>query len=1015
MEKAMKTPFDTPVVCPVLIGREADLAALLSLTDRAKNGEGQVALLSGEAGVGKSRLVSEIKVYAAAQGFLPLQGNCFPTDLSYPYAPLLDLLRTLFAHRAPAEIADELGPYGRELFPLLPDIIHLPPEPAFLPSSDPEQEKRRLSAVLAQFFINQAAKQPLLLIVEDLHWCDDTSLEFLHYLVRRCVAQPILILLTYRNDEVRPSLRHALAQLDRERIVQEFPITHLTRSDVAAMLRAIFDLRRSSFDERHLAQGKLLDPIYTLTEGNPFFIEEILKALLTAGKIFYAGGAWDRSPLNELHIPRSIQDAVQQRSDHLSESAREILLLAAVAGRRFDFALLQKLTQHDERQLLLLMKELIAAQFVVEESEEQFAFRHALTRQAIYTELLVRERKVLHRIIAETMEQLYNVTLDAHLADIAYHFYEAGTWERALEYAQRAGEKALELYAPYAAIEHFTRALRATRHLGRAVPSRLYQARGRAYEALGEFEQARSDFEQVLDTAHRADDGVVEWQSVIDLGFLWSGRDYEQARTFFLRAVELAKLLADPKMHAHSLNRMGNWHLNVEQPLEALRYHREALAIFQELQDQHGIAETLDLLGMVSYLGGDLVQGTAYYQQAIELFRQLDDRQGLTSGLATLTLRSPTYQTDSMVAATSSLAEVIPDAELALKIASEIGQRSAEVYALFQLALCLGSQGDYARALASAQESLEIAEEIEHRQWITASRCVLGALYCDVLALPTAQEHFEQALALARETGSLVWIRIATGYLASTYILLNDLTRAETVLNAALDPHMPAQTMAQRLMWCASVELAVAQGNPNSALEITDQLIASAANISTGRNMLRVSKLRGEVLTALNRVEEAKAALEAAQEVATAQGARPKTWRIAVDLGKLFQGQARHDEAERAFSAARILIEELAVNIPGELLRDNFLRQATAMLPRTRPLSQGHGMKQAFGGLTEREREVAALIAQGKSNQAIADGLVVTKRTVETHISNILFKLGCASRTQIAVWAVETGLLEKSE
>jgi len=109
------------------------------------------------------------------------------------------------------------------------------------------------------------------------------------------------------------------------------------------------------------------------------------------------------------------------------------------------------------------------------------------------------------------------------------------------------------------------------------------------------------------------------------------------------------------------------------------------------------------------------------------------------------------------------------------------------------------------------------------------------------------------------------------------------------------------------------------------------------------------------------------------------------------------------------------LIEELAVNIPGELLRDNFLRQATAMLPRTRPLSQGHGMKQAFGGLTEREREVATLIAQGKSNQAIADGLVVTKRTVETHISNIMFKLGCTSRTQIAVWAVETGLLEKSE
>src|SRR5258708_1101498 len=146
----------------------------------------------------------------------------------------------------------------------------------------------------------------------------------------------------------------------------------------------------------------------------------------------------------------------------------------------------------------------------------------------------------------------------------------------------------------------------------------------------------------------------------------------------------------------------------------------------------------------ITHVGGHislwwiLNEGTAYHQQGMEVFRQLDDRQGLTSGLATLTLRSPTYQTDSMVAATSSLAEVIPDVELALKIARQIGQRSAEVYALFQLALCLGSQGDYARALASAQESLEIAEEIEHRQWTTASRYALGALYCDGLALPTA-------------------------------------------------------------------------------------------------------------------------------------------------------------------------------------------------------------------------------------------------------------------------------------
>src|SRR5205085_8517984 len=178
--------------------------------------------------------------------------------------------------------------------------------------------------------------------------------------------------------------------------------------------------------------------------------------------------------------------------------ARELLALAAVAGRRFDFTLLQRVMQRDEHQLLLLIKELIDAQLVVEESDELFAFRHALTRQAIYTELLARERKALHRTIAITMEQLYvsgRPLHDTHLADLAYHFYEAGTWEKALEYAQRAGEKAQTLYAPYATIDHFSHALDATSHLSVEPTATLFRARGMAYEILGEFEHARADYE----------------------------------------------------------------------------------------------------------------------------------------------------------------------------------------------------------------------------------------------------------------------------------------------------------------------------------------------------------------------------------------------------------------------------------------------------------------------------------------------------------------------------------------
>ncbi len=319
----MSVSFHQPVVCPVLIGRTPELAVLHSCLEQVRSGKGQVTRLCGEAGIGKSRLVTELKTFAPAQDFQFLQGNCFPTDHSCPYAPLLDVLRSVLLHPPAAQPAIGVAPFARELSSLLPEIVQVLPDLAALPplpSLDPEQEKRRLFAALAHFFLSQAAQHPLLLIVEDLHWSDDTSLEFLHYLARRAPAQPLLLLLTYRSDDIRPALSHWLAQLERERLGQEVALRCLTRSETDAMLRAIFDAR-------HPVQAEALDAIYTLTEGNPFFIEEVLKSLIASSEIFYVNGRWDRKPLSELRIPHSIQDAVHQHTDRLSESARQVLRL----------------------------------------------------------------------------------------------------------------------------------------------------------------------------------------------------------------------------------------------------------------------------------------------------------------------------------------------------------------------------------------------------------------------------------------------------------------------------------------------------------------------------------------------------------------------------------------------------------------------------------------------------------------------------------------------------------------
>jgi predicted ATPase len=838
------------VVCPVVIGRAPELALLRLLVDQAKCGQGHVALLSGEAGIGKSRLVAEVKTYAGSQDFRLLQGSCFPTDAAIPYAPLLDLLRSHGSSRPPTPLTAEMVPIVETLLPDLDPVLVGKPAATTRPLLDPEQEKRRRFEVLTHFLIKQAGTHPTLLVVEDLHWSDETSLEFLHYLARRSTAHRLLILLTYRSDERQASLRHFLAYLDRERLAQECSLAPLTREEIEAMLHAIFTLPRS-------IPLEMPNALYALTEGNPFFVEELLTSLLSVGDLVDAHGRWNRKPPSQWDIPRSVQDAVTLRTDRLSVAAREVLTLAAVAGRRFDFALLQALTQHDEQHLLPLIKELIAASLVMEESEEQFAFRHALTRQAIAADLLARERKALHQRIADTLEPLSGTLPQTHLADCAYHFYEAGAWEKALVYTQRAAEQAQAFYAPQAAIEQATRALDAAHHLAKGVPSSLYLARGQAYETIGAFEDARRDYEQALAVAHACQDQRTQWKSLIALGFLWEGREYAQAGSYYQQALALARRMDDPLTLAHSLNRLGNWHLNAERPLEALRAHQEALALFQRSQDQHGTASTLDLLGMAHWMSGDLVQGKAYYQQAVTLLQHLDDRQILVSSLAQLTVvcGSDVMATQQIL----NFSEALHYGEQALTIAREIGQRSAEAFTLLNLGCVFGVQGEYVRALALVHEGLAIAEHIEHRAWFTHGHFVLGVLYRDLLDLPMAQQSLEHSLALAHEIGSDNWTCMASGMLALVSLAQHDLPRAQSLLTETLEPDLPPETVGQWLIWSARAELALARDDPGQALEILDRLISSAGHHSEGYRNPRLSHVHGEALIALGQAAEAEA------------------------------------------------------------------------------------------------------------------------------------------------------------
>ena len=1005
--------FSAPLICPVFIGRAPERDALSRLINRTRSGQGQVALVCGEAGIGKSRLVAEAKAYAAAQDFLLLQGNCFQMDSSYPYAPLLDLLR---ASAAPTPDAPNPDPIVLEFARLLPELALSLTDPLPTPLSDPEQEKRRLFAALTRFFKERASQHPVLLVIEDLHWCDDISLEFLPSLARFCAAQPLLLLMTYRSDEVQPSLQRCLAQLDRARLSQELQLVPLSRSDVDAMLGAMFALPDGE-------RANLLDLIYPLTEGNPFFVEELLTSLVSRGELAFDDGVWQRRPhpdhgSKHTPVPRSVQDAVQQRAQQLSTEAMQVVTFAAVAGRRFDFAVLQQVMHCDEERLLLLLKELLAIQFVVEVSADQFAFRHALTQQAVYAGLLARERRSLHRTLAEAIEQLYATTpmLDAHLADLAYHYYEAGVWAKALKYEQRTGERALALYAPRAATLHLTHALDAAHHLHITPPSKAYHARGQAYETLGDFDRACSDYERALDTAHTASDGSMEWQNMMALGFLWAERDYARAGAWFHQALDQASRQASPTLRARSLNRLGNWLVNTGRTQEGLEAHQEALQLFETQQDIHGMAETLDLLGITYGMRGDRVNAVEQLGQAIALFRSLGDTQSLVSSLAMRAVQSMPGSSETTFCPLRTRNECVQDAAESLHLARQIESLAGQAFAENALAHTLLSFGEFGPAISHAQEANHIASEIEHQQWMVATSYALGHIYVLLLAPAQAISALEAGLSLAQELGSTFWIGTLAANLGRASILNHELPAAYATLQAVMSREQHPRTMAERDIALAWGELMLAQGEPGMALQITEQLLAPAPGLVPGQSIQPIPhllKLKGEALMALSHLDEAVEALEDARRGAVARNARPVLWTVHRSLGQAYRLLQRKDQTWQELAAARQLIEKLATTIDDASLRDQFERAALDSLPQEKPPLPREAARQAFGGLTAREREVATLVAQGKTSREIADLLVVSERTAEGHVSNILGKLGFTSRAQIAAWIVERGLTKR--
>ncbi len=398
-----------------------------------------------------------------------------------------------------------------------------------------------------------------------------------------------------------------------------------------------------------------------------------------------------------------------------------------------------------------------------------------------------------------------------------------------------------------------------------------------------------------------------------------------------------------------------------------------------------------------------------FYGRAIDLFRSLGDRQSLCSILAMRALDSSPEPLEVTYSALRTREECLQDVEEALLLARQMNSQSGRAFAEMVAMYVLSSFGECGPALAHAQEALHIASNIEHREWIAATNGALGFLYLLLLDPDRAVAYLEAGVAGAQALGSAIHLKSLTSYLALAYIHKRAFPRAEAALETVLPRDQQPGNFFERQAARVWGELALAQGEPAVALSIAEQLLISTPG-DMQQSIPHLLAMKGEALLALKRLEEAAQTLEDAKLGAQQRQAPSILWRIQRVLGQVYHLLKREEQAQHEWSEARYIIARLAATIDEPTLREHFLSTALTSFPQEKPLSPETLTSKRYGGLSAREREVAALVAQGKSNREIATDLVVSERTAEAHVSNILGKLGFTTRAQIAAWAVEKGL-----